>query len=415
MRHDLPPDVSYGPKRVRDALEQMERRQDHGWGSMLLSFSGDLEQGYLKHRALSVLMLQRIVVVLGAVLYAVFLIHDSLTVRNFSDPLLWGTLMAFALPGNLALFLATYAQQPWRYTLTVARMGAWFHTFGMLLVSSMAAARGIDAPYEYLIVQLLYDFFLLGLVWSEASILALLTVLTAPLLMVFTKHSPSQIFENSFFLVATAVLGSIACYLQEKWQRLSWLNGQLYQTMSELDALTGTYNHRSFYSRGEKLLAQARREGRYISVLGLDIDHFKRFNDAYGHQAGDECLRQIARVVQDHARRPLDLAGRLGGEEFAIFLYDTNRSNALTQAENLREAVKKIDIKGRITVTCSIGVVCATPLDSASMEQLVGNADIALYRAKNDQRDCVREWTDGNEKPSLQLVQRSKTADPSHD
>ena len=98
------------------------------------------------------------------------------------------------------------------------------------------------------------------------------------------------------------------------------------------------------------------------------------------------------------------LAGRLGGEEFAIFLYDTNRANALSRAEDLREAIKALDLPGNVRVTTSIGVATATPLDAVMMEAMVGQADVALYRAKHDQRDCVREWADGKSKPSLQLV-----------
>ena len=90
---------------------------------------------------------------------------------------IWGTMMVFAVPGNLALFIATFLREPWRYTLTVARVGALFHTAGMLLLSCLAAMRGTVVPFEFLIVQLLYDFFLLGLVWSEANVLAGLTAM----------------------------------------------------------------------------------------------------------------------------------------------------------------------------------------------------------------------------------------------
>tara|TARA_R110000787_G_scaffold42983_18_gene105390 strand:- start:2453 stop:3691 length:1239 start_codon:yes stop_codon:yes gene_type:complete len=409
MKRDFASDVNYDPLRVRAELDRLSSKGPTWFSSLLLSFSGALEHGYLKHRALSVLTLQRIVVVVGMVLYSIFMVHDAATIQTFSSPLLWGTLMLFAMPGNIALLVASYMKEPWRYTLNIARLGAWFHTFGMLLVAGLAASRGVDVPFEYLMIQLLYDFFLLGLVWSEASVLALLTVIAGPLLMVLVRISPLQIFEISFFLGSTTLLGSIACFLQEKTQRIAWLESQLYQGMSERDPLTGTYNHRSFYSRGDKLLSQARREGRPAAVLGLDIDYFKRFNDVYGHLAGDECLRQVARVVIDHARRPLDLAGRLGGEEFAVFLYDTDRANALSRAEDLREAIKKLEMPGHVRVTCSIGVACATAADHLSMEEMIGNADTALYRAKNDERDCVREWSDGKEKPSLQLVNRLTT------
>ena len=83
---------------------------------------------------------------------------------------------------------------------------------------------------------------------------------------------------------------------------------------------------------------------------------------------------------------------------------DTTRQNALARAEFLREAVKALQIPGKVRITVSVGVSTATPLDSVTMEAMVGQADVALYRAKHDQRDCVREWADNKVRPSLQLV-----------
>lgn len=401
---ELLSETTLEPARVQAALDQLEQGKGRWRPVLSLAFEGELEQGFLRHRSESVLILQRIAVVLGMLFYAVYLAYDLAHGRHYADPLIWGTLMAFALPGNLALFIATFLKEPWRYTLTFARVGALFHTAGMLLVSAMAASRGTQTPYEFLIIQLLYDFFLLGLVWSEANVLALLTVATAPMVMMMMQQGPEGIFEFTFFVVVTALLGSIGCHMHERAQRTSWLRAQLLQTMSERDPLTGVFNHRSFYSRGDKLIRHARREGHYVAVLGMDIDYFKRFNDVYGHLAGDECLRQVAAIVADHARRPLDLAGRLGGEEFAVFLYDTNRTSALSRAEDLREAVKSLHMPGKVRITCSVGVATATPLDAITMEGMVGQADVALYRAKHDQRDCVREWAENKNKPTLQLV-----------
>ena len=390
--------------RVQAALDRLERGRSRWRPSISLAFSGDLESAFLRHRAESVLILQRVAIALGMLLYAIYLVHDAMNARHFTDRLIWGTLAAFALPANIALLAATFMREPWRYTLTVARVGALMHTAGMLLVSSIAALRGTQTPYEFLIIQLLYDFFLLGLVWSQANVLALLTVLCAPLLMLLLNQPPDAVFQFAFFVTSTAVLGSIGCHLQERSQRIAWLRAQLLQTMSERDPLTGVFNHRSFYSRGDKLIRQARREGHCVAVLGVDIDYFKRFNDVYGHLAGDECLRQVARIVDEHGRRPLDLAGRLGGEEFAVFLYDVNRANALSRAEDLRESVKALEIPGKTRITISVGVSTATPLDAVTMEAMIGQADVALYRAKNEQRDCVREWADTKTRPSLQLV-----------
>ena len=403
MRTDPPSASHYLPAKVQAALDRMEGRGQRWWQHLGLAFGGDLEQGFLRHRAESVLMMQRLVIVLGMVFYGTFLLFDGLTAKRFSDPLMWGTLMAFALPGNLALLSISFLDNAWRYNLTIARMGAWFHTFGLLLVASLAAHRGVNTPFEFLVIQLIYDFFLLGLIWTEASVLAMLTLIATPALMAVVGLPQLMVLETTFLMAMTTLLGGTACYMQERSQRLTWLKAQVFQTISERDGLTGLLNHRSFYSRSDGLIRQARREGRPVALLVIDIDHFKRFNDVYGHLAGDECLRRVAHVVQDHARRPLDLVARLGGEEFAVFLYDTSRASALSVAEDLREAVKKVQMPGKISVTVSIGATTTTAVDTRSMEELVGNADVALYRAKNDQRDCVREWSN-EPKPKLQLV-----------
>jgi len=404
MRHDFLADNTLEPNGVQAELDRL----DSGRGSvprrLSLAFAGNLEPAFLRHRAESVVTLQRLAMLIGMLLYSGYFTHDFFTARKFSDPQVWGLMVAFAVPGNLALFIATFLRESWRYTLIVARIGALFHTTGMLLLSAMAAHRGADIPLEFLIIQLLYDFFLLGLVWSEANVLALLAVTSAPMLMMTLQRSSLEVFDFTFFLTSVAILSSIGCHLQERTQRIAWLREQLLQSMSERDPLTSAYNHRTFYSRGDKLIRQARREGRNVAVLGVDIDYFKRFNDVYGHLAGDECLRQVANIVSEHARRPLDLAGRLGGEEFAIFLYDTNRASALSRAEDLREAVKALHIPGKVRITVSVGVATATPLDSVTMEAMVGQADVALYRAKHDQRDCVREWADNKVRPSLLLL-----------
>lgn len=404
MRHDLLSDTTLEPSGVQAELDRL----DGGRGSIArrvsLAFAGALEPAFLRHRAESVITLQRLAMIIGMLLYSCYFAHDYFTVRKFADPEVWGLMVAFGVPGNLALFIATFLRDSWRFTLIVARVGALFHTTGMLLLSAMAAARGAEIPLEFLIIQLLYDFFLLGLIWSEANVLALLAVATAPMLLLTLERNALEIFDFTFFLASTAILGSIGCHVQERTQRVAWLREQLLQSMSERDPLTGSYNHRTFYSRGDKLIRQARREGRNVAVLGVDIDYFKRFNDVYGHLAGDECLRQVAAIVSEHARRPLDLAGRLGGEEFAIFLYDTNRASALSRAEDLREAVKALHMPGKVRITVSVGVAAASPLDSVTMEAMVGQADVALYRAKHDQRDCVREWADNKTRPSLQLV-----------
>jgi diguanylate cyclase (GGDEF)-like protein len=163
------------------------------------------------------------------------------------------------------------------------------------------------------------------------------------------------------------------------------------------DELTGLLNRRSFNQEIPREMERFRRFGQCFSLLLLDLDHFKDFNDAYGHSAGDQALRDVARILTDTARL-YDRVLRYGGEEFAIILPQTNADEALHVAERIREAVggHRVGYGGRElgSVTVSIGLACY-PQDGLDMDGLVGNADEALYQAKA-LRNTVLRYRDGN-------------------
>ena len=137
MRSDGLNEPTMEPVRVQHALDGLERGVAWRLPSFRLRFEPTLERAFLRYRAESVLMLQRLAMIIGGLLYVLYFWHDAVTHRHYADPLIWGTVLAFAVPGNAALFFATYVRDPWRYTLTIARIGALFHTAGMLLISAM--------------------------------------------------------------------------------------------------------------------------------------------------------------------------------------------------------------------------------------------------------------------------------------
>ncbi|MCC6739857.1 MAG: diguanylate cyclase [Planctomycetia bacterium] len=158
------------------------------------------------------------------------------------------------------------------------------------------------------------------------------------------------------------------------------------------DPLTGLYNRRQFDTTARVMAAQARRFNQPLGVLMIDIDHFKKFNDTYGHDAGDVVLREFAKALQSTARQS-DVMVRYGGEEFAVLLSQTSLGQARIAAERILEAARKIvlPIKGleHGQVTVSVGV-SAFPEHGESPEALVKAADLALYAAKNAGRNCAR-------------------------
>ncbi|SFG64007.1 response regulator receiver modulated diguanylate cyclase [Duganella sp. CF458] len=166
--------------------------------------------------------------------------------------------------------------------------------------------------------------------------------------------------------------------------------------MSLTDALTGVANRRSFNEAIQNEWRRCARSGTPLSVIMIDIDHFKLYNDAYGHQAGDACLKQVASTMLQCGGRSPDLLARYGGEEFVILLPQVDAPGAATVAERILASVRDLAIPHRMssagdTVTVSLGVATLMPDQGGAPETLVRCADDALYRAKNDGRNrfCV--------------------------
>ncbi len=159
---------------------------------------------------------------------------------------------------------------------------------------------------------------------------------------------------------------------------------QTLRETSHRDPLTGVANRRDFYERADEEMARARRYGRELGFIMLDIDHFKRVNDTWGHAAGDRVLIDLC-VSVDPILREEDVFARMGGEEFAVLLPDTDLDGAYTLAERIREKIMA-DGSGDIDYTLSAGVAKLMP-DDVSSKRPLQRADAALYEAKRDGRN----------------------------
>src|SRR4028118_340411 len=164
------------------------------------------------------------------------------------------------------------------------------------------------------------------------------------------------------------------------------------QRLATLDGLTQIANRRRFDECMSKAWSILVREQLPLSLLLCDVDFFKRYNDSKGHQAGDECLQQVAQAMKHCVKRPADLVARYGGEEFVVILPNTNGEGALKVAEAIRLAIKALAIahpQSPISkhVTLSLGVSCTIPCQKSCPEKLIAAADGALYQAKETGRD----------------------------
>ena len=179
--------------------------------------------------------------------------------------------------------------------------------------------------------------------------------------------------------------------ISERTQELAEANTRLAQ-LAVTDGLTGLYNHRHLHERLSLEIERSARNGLPLSLLMIDVDHFKVYNDLHGHPTGDELLRQLARIMGD-GRRANDFVARYGGEEFAIVLVDTPKFTAAQVAERLRARVAEYHFEHREEqpegqVSVSIGV-SSFPDDAVEAEGLVRTADEALYKAKAAGRNAV--------------------------
>ncbi len=179
--------------------------------------------------------------------------------------------------------------------------------------------------------------------------------------------------------------------ISERTHELACANTRLAQ-LAVTDGLTGLYNHRHLHERLALEIERSGRNGLPLSLLMIDLDNFKSYNDRHGHPSGDELLRQLARIMGD-GRRANDFVARYGGEEFAIVLVDTPKFTAAQVAERLRARVADYHFEHREEqpggkVSVSIGV-SSFPDDAKDAETLVRRADAALYAAKHMGRNCV--------------------------
>jgi diguanylate cyclase (GGDEF)-like protein len=182
--------------------------------------------------------------------------------------------------------------------------------------------------------------------------------------------------------------------LMKLTQQLEELN-QMLQRLSSLDGLTGIANRRHFDLILKQEWRRALRDATPLSLILIDVDFFKAYNDTYGHQMGDDCLKRVANSLKGVLKRPTDLIARYGGEEFVVLLPKTDVGGAIALAEEMRAGVEALGIahaRSQATdrVTISLGVATVTPNLDSSHAELIAEADHALYQAKQEGRNRVK-------------------------
>lgn len=194
--------------------------------------------------------------------------------------------------------------------------------------------------------------------------------------------------QLSLFLILANLLVLVVVYIfiRRRYQRII---NSLY-SRSITDSLTQLFDRSYFDQRLTEEIERVRRYKTPVAVLMMDIDDFKKYNDAHGHQAGDKLLREISDVIR-HSIRRIDLSSRYGGEEFAVMLPVTPVSGAQIAAERIRDRVEELSREQGKNVTISIGIVSYEGEPSEiTKDELINVADQAMYEAKNAGKNCVR-------------------------
>lgn len=332
-------------------------------------------------------------------------------------PELWRIRIATTAP-ILLLLMFSRSHLAIRFMQPVIALSAALFVGGLVALS-MTAMAPLNHYYSAAITIVMLVVFVLSRLqfgWGVFSAGLMLIIMNTGFALIAGQSAQMLVIHNVVFGIS-AIFSLLGCFLFERSLRQNYLQARLLnfeklgleesnlhlQLLTAIDGLTQIANRRSLDSSLLTEWQRALRKQEPLGLIMIDVDHFKLFNDTYGHQAGDDCLRHVAGALKDFARRPGDVAARYGGEEFVLVLTQASTAQACAIAERVRDKILELAIPhqrsshGHITV--SLGVASLVPNSRHSgPEVLLLAADQALYRAKHAGRNCV--VADGQANPA---------------
>jgi diguanylate cyclase (GGDEF)-like protein len=360
-----------------------------------LTFGGELEAEFRRRNFDENLLHTRVNLCLAMLIAIAFSAMDAMVLGPQLDRIPSRIQLLVIIPILLIGLASSFSPQ--RHRIHVPLTIAIMTIFGLSVaaIQIIASRGGVSLLIPCLILSIVFIYFMSGLIFYHAvaaNVIVMLAYLAAGTVVELPDHR--EFSYNALAIVAANLFCASVTYMHEKTSRLRFLEACLLGEMVARDGLTGIQNRRMFDQHIARVWQQAVREEERIAVLLADVDCFKDYNDRYGHQAGDECLRAVAVSLSQCARRPLDFVARYGGEEFAIVLYEASREYVAEVLTRIQRSIAELNIpheasKVASRLTISIGAAFILPAANRTLEGLIQLADEALYCAKEEGRNRV--------------------------
>jgi len=361
-------------------------------GFLRLRFPSDLEAEFLSaHRASSRRWVRvSMCVALTTVLGFAVIDHRVLTGPQVPD----ADLVRFGLQLPLVLVMLVFTTQRfYRWFQPAIQIAAPLFGLGLVVMATQASQAQLPLIGARLLLVTFFFYFMLGITF-HAAVRSNLILVAGYATVAFFGNIPADIATYQLFVLLCAnLIGAAGCYALEHANRVAFLERRRLADVAMHDGLTGLLNRTALDEQARRIWAQAVRDAVPVSVVLVDIDHFKAYNDRYGHQAGDRCLRDVAAAIRRAARRrPMDLVARYGGEEFIAVLFGADRSHAELVARSVLDSVSDLRIPHassttRPHITVSVGATTLASTKEIPQELAVQLADRGLYIAKERGRD----------------------------
>jgi diguanylate cyclase (GGDEF)-like protein len=363
-------------------------------GYSALRFDAPLESRFVSQYIANHQSKLRWSVCVAILLFILFAVLDAYLLPG--EVAVWGTgirgVVVLALLFNLlATFLPSLKAQVQVITSVVCSVAG----IGVILIIYIAQYYGADIPFTGMMLIVFVFYFLSGLLFRKSLITGLVALLVYVLLGLIFDSPAVDIIYNSSFLFAANLIGCVGCYSYEYAARTNFLVHSMLNEMAERDGLTGLFNRRAFDQHLDHIWRQATRKQTPLAIAMIDVDHFKQYNDQFGHQEGDQSLKQIATILKEYSQRSTDFVARYGGEEFIGVWSDISLKDAQNLLEKIRcdiertLALPQADDASHEVVTVSIGLAYSKPQIAQEPEDQIKQSDQALYRAKEKGRNQI--------------------------